>query len=558
MSFATPHIVLDSPVKHILGTNAEPTDAESEIIGDLLESSRDKLADLTEKVARLRTPFDAESETLRHVLNDSRTKSTYIAQDSAALALPFDEATHERDELMDLIGAHLALLSPVRRLPEDILGSIFMETLSSTKNPGLSPEQPPLLLCQICQFWRAVALATPRLWASIHIVVSSSSRLPRLVEDVNAWLDRSGIVPLDISLGFSIVTYPFSPELKPLFSALTAVSRRWRNIQLAVTSYADLASLSPEDVPLLESIALENISIRSRVVTESPQNLLRFLGTNTLRSVRLSAACIMGNQLNLASLTHLNILDYFDGLSSDDALAILRKCPLLETCGFSLRGRNIPAVDLALPRLLHLTILHGYLPQDSQFFVGMALPTLRSFHCDSQTRVFPNTPVRCLFPPTVQLTCLKVDLQHLTSDTLLAALVDMPFLEELHILREPRVILRGHGSADAQFLTRFTVSTMCKRLRTLELLAFCAVSDEILLEFIQSRTEPHLTVLLSRLTCTFGRRKQFNIQTCLASAIANGLILDLKYPSRSGPVPIAPSCCSFEELKPVSQVSGSL
>ncbi|KAJ6565291.1 hypothetical protein DFH09DRAFT_919697, partial [Mycena vulgaris] len=94
--------------------------------------------------------------------------------------------------------AHLAVLSPACKLPDDVVRTIFMATLPSTRSPGISPNQAPLLLGRIWKPWRDIALQTPRLWASIHIGVTSLATIPRLTEVVMNWLNRSGALPVDI------------------------------------------------------------------------------------------------------------------------------------------------------------------------------------------------------------------------------------------------------------------------------------------------------------------------------------------------------------------------
>ncbi|KAJ7111717.1 hypothetical protein C8R44DRAFT_677329, partial [Mycena epipterygia] len=112
--------------------NAVPSDADCDNIRNLLQGPQQAVADLTEEIARLRSLMD--------------------------------EAARKRDDLKQFIDVHLALVSPTRRLPDDIVRAIFTACLPSTRNPTISGDEPPLLLCQICRAWRTLALTTPRIW----------------------------------------------------------------------------------------------------------------------------------------------------------------------------------------------------------------------------------------------------------------------------------------------------------------------------------------------------------------------------------------------------------
>ncbi|KAJ7255834.1 hypothetical protein B0H12DRAFT_960797, partial [Mycena haematopus] len=168
--------LMQSPFENILRTNAVPSDAECDSIRNLLEGSLKDLADVSEEIKRLQSLMD--------------------------------EAAHKRERLQQFIDAHLALLSPVRRLPDDIVRSVLTATLPSTGNATISSDEAPLLLCRVCKSWRALALSTPQLWASLHIVVPPLSKFERLLTLITTWLKRSGSVPLDISVVYSLVCDP--------------------------------------------------------------------------------------------------------------------------------------------------------------------------------------------------------------------------------------------------------------------------------------------------------------------------------------------------------------
>ncbi|KAJ7755544.1 hypothetical protein B0H16DRAFT_1521099 [Mycena metata] len=116
----------------------------------------------------------------------------------------FDELKRKRQKLATDIDAHLALLSPVRRLPGDVLREIFVSSLPSTHNAIIADREAPLLLCHVCAGWRSIALTTPRLWSSLHVVVPNQSHLQNVVSLVKQWLVRSGVLPLSLSIAISV------------------------------------------------------------------------------------------------------------------------------------------------------------------------------------------------------------------------------------------------------------------------------------------------------------------------------------------------------------------
>ncbi|KAJ7508777.1 hypothetical protein B0H11DRAFT_1962561 [Mycena galericulata] len=509
---------MDSPFKGILHTNAVPTDPECEAIRDFLKNPRRKLAELTEEITRLQSL---------------------------------------RDELNHFIDAHLALVSPARRLPEDVVRAIFMASLPSTRNCALSGDEPPLLLCQISSAWRSVAFATPRLWASIHIVVPDQPGVERLTNRVTTWLARSRAVPLDVSLVFSN-TCMRPCEISSLVSALVAESRRWKNLTFPLsgtrTNYylSSLPSLTPEDVPQLQSIALSIPAItptlapgRNTVSAENPSESFSFLAAKTLRSVSLPGNGFYLQNISWGSLKHLSITR--DGralLTSDMALRILRQCTVLETCELFLTSRRpvntgslLHASPFCLPQLSHLLFdTDRFMTWDGvpQFFSNMALPALRSFRCSGFIGSGIDPAPQCLFPTTVALQSLKVAIKGLPSRILLGVLSEMPALQELHISRDPHLATRR---PDPDFLQHLTPSTeapdtaLCPQLISLELMWFSAVSDEMLLKFIQARTNVNLPGIarLSRASVTLQRQMQLDIVPDLHDAISDGLEINLKY-----------------------------
>jgi hypothetical protein len=74
---------------------------------------------------------------------------------------------HRRAELISVQQSHKALISPRRRTPPEIWAGIFLLCLPADGLVRINVLQAPLLLVQICSWWREITLSTPRLWNSI-------------------------------------------------------------------------------------------------------------------------------------------------------------------------------------------------------------------------------------------------------------------------------------------------------------------------------------------------------------------------------------------------------
>ncbi|KAJ7890391.1 hypothetical protein B0H13DRAFT_2197988, partial [Mycena leptocephala] len=72
-----------------------------------------------------------------------------------------------------------AALSPVARLPAELLVHIFTCCLDSTLHlfyDVISPNNAPMVLTHVCSRWRAIALTTPRLWENMSLRLDEDPR----------------------------------------------------------------------------------------------------------------------------------------------------------------------------------------------------------------------------------------------------------------------------------------------------------------------------------------------------------------------------------------------
>jgi hypothetical protein len=320
---------MDSPFKDILNTNTVPSDAECQRIHDLLSDPRRQCADLTEQIARLQKS-----------LND---------------------LTRDRNELQSFIDAHLALVSPARRLPDDVIREIFVAALQvPSRNCVMSATEPPLLLCHISRAWRALALSTPQLWTSVHIAVSTGLQLERMASMVDTWLSRSGVLPLSLSVFVSLGADP-NTDVSILLEALICFSSRWKEIQFtlpSLRSFEPLSKLSTEHLFMLESVGVKVGQVEFGGV--GSESVFAFLGAPTLRSASVSSQLShISIPLPWGLLRHLNLFNDRGGyIFTLAALQLLRQCVLLESCVLIIcsTGEPLPEALCRMEHMQHLCV----------------------------------------------------------------------------------------------------------------------------------------------------------------------------------------------------------
>jgi hypothetical protein len=100
--------------------------------------------------------------------------------------------------LQESLSSHEALASPAYRLlPQELLGEIFLWCHPQTKYVTPSWNDCPLILTRVCRQWRAVALSTTRLWASLNVSLFKASGMSG-GDLYKCWLEKARNVPLFI------------------------------------------------------------------------------------------------------------------------------------------------------------------------------------------------------------------------------------------------------------------------------------------------------------------------------------------------------------------------
>lgn len=177
---------VDSPVPYLLETNDAPSFDESLKIQEFVDQKISQLEPLQSEWIELH-------ERIRKVL------STYRS-------------------IQNTVYRHRPLLSPLRRLPPELISEIFVHCLPPFLH--LSPKsevfRAPLILAGVCQSWRRIALSTPALWTNFSFTarwrggdLAPETQLEELLSDENLLafstlcLSRSKAMPLRFSFCIS-------------------------------------------------------------------------------------------------------------------------------------------------------------------------------------------------------------------------------------------------------------------------------------------------------------------------------------------------------------------
>ncbi|KAJ7892798.1 hypothetical protein B0H14DRAFT_958222 [Mycena olivaceomarginata] len=322
-------------------------------------------------------PSDEEIECIR-------TDLVSHTQELARIDERIRELSAQRDQIQAYIGSHKALISHPRRLPVDILREIFVACLPADRNAVMSAREAPLLLGRICSAWRATALTTPRLWASLHAsfdyIAAKSPRAPAVAE----WLGRSAACPISLSLSYLTRWADETSSTSAVLKSLTDFSTRWRHVELIHLSPARVRELARIRAPALESLKFTG--------TVSLLHDLDFINFPSLHTVILDSDIesmedsVLTMPLVWGQLAHLTLICY-EGFSLSNVVVLLRRCTHLVSFQVSLKESDLEIVDtisgpISLPFLTTLIMTRGPLnPQSlSHLIKHLSMPQLQQFH----------------------------------------------------------------------------------------------------------------------------------------------------------------------------------
>ncbi|KAF7371132.1 F-box domain-containing protein [Mycena sanguinolenta] len=237
-----------SPAVFVLGTwhhalvnsNEPPDVSESVFIQSVISRTDERLARLEDEKLKL--------ERMINHLDDPWTCSCHTCPSKSQLQDKLDLIAMDRLSLSNYRMRNKATLSPLRRMPAELLDEIFLWTCEFSNRRALSRGKfdlvLPWVLTWVSSRWRAVAISSPSLWSLVLLDFSSQTpnMLPQyLLPLVEARIQRSQ--KLRIHFYGSHAT-----DARPQTQMLELLSRhasQWEELSIGIV---------PGIIPLLASL----------------------------------------------------------------------------------------------------------------------------------------------------------------------------------------------------------------------------------------------------------------------------------------------------------------
>ncbi|KAJ7138199.1 hypothetical protein C8R44DRAFT_976021 [Mycena epipterygia] len=157
----------------------------------------------------------------------------------------------ERDSLLSHLANNTAIVSPLRRMPPELLGEIFQWTLPPIDEEIMSASCNQWVLTKVSSHWRAIAHSTPSLWSTI--VVDFPSYTPHALSIIKVHIQRAQTLKIHFE-GSS--DSDSQPQIE-IFQCLAEHCSRWQELSIELTSdLVPLLSVLRDRIPLLRRLSM--------------------------------------------------------------------------------------------------------------------------------------------------------------------------------------------------------------------------------------------------------------------------------------------------------------
>ncbi|KAJ7117449.1 hypothetical protein C8R44DRAFT_673830 [Mycena epipterygia] len=330
-----------------------------------------------------RPPHDPEILCIQSAITEQHAQKTRLDARISALQESLTKLLADRDSLEEKIRDHQGTLSPLRRMPTELLSLIFTFTFSSNIREG---DAVLWNVGQVCRLWRAIVSSQPSFWTSIILdfgqsVVCRTATKYRL----ETRLQRSGDLSLDITFTCESRFDEYTAQELVSVKTLAKHCARWRKMSYSgpFQLYSELACIRGH-LPLLQELKV--ISYLDR--DEEPSSTDFFELAPNLQRVSMNifgrAATVM---LPFSQLQQYIVHTWNYHPDTLHSASNLVEC-VLEASSISMP----PAAIILLPQLLRLCL------STSNLLEYLDTPNLQELYCSSRddylSSLFGRRPYR--------------------------------------------------------------------------------------------------------------------------------------------------------------------
>ncbi|KAJ7670764.1 hypothetical protein DFH06DRAFT_141771 [Mycena polygramma] len=333
-------------------------------------------------------PTDLQSQEIRRMLAAMNSEVSHLDTTILKLSLVLSELQCQRLTAHKAAMAVQGALSPIRRIPPEIVSHIFVLCRNNSMRSRYSianPRNAPIVLGQVSSRWRSICHGTPLLWDQFHLTAGSGIHLPH----AETLLARSTNFPLSVRVTRSHPASRLALDPEPVLGLCLGLHARLKAITLDIRP----SHLSPPHnlhqntvFPILTSLQITFVD------TDGGPDIASALSTFSkapcLRTVSLKSNCppqdshSLTDTLPWSQLTELALQVLF---SLRDAQIILSLCPRLQTARISDCIWSADSVErpVQLPELQVFSFRLRDSRAPTAFFEAFSFPNLQDLVIDA-------------------------------------------------------------------------------------------------------------------------------------------------------------------------------
>ncbi|KAJ6582025.1 hypothetical protein B0H19DRAFT_522398 [Mycena capillaripes] len=319
-------------------------------------------------------PVESELSHLREFISRGSARMRVLEAKIPLLQASLDKIIQERDELDIEIRRHEGGVSPLRRVPTEILSRIFTFTLPPHQH---DTESAPWTVSAVCARWRATVISQSCFWTFIDLRSHRKYRKSTSTFRLETQLRRSGELPLNIDFAASSSSEDRNgKEVK----ILCKHARRWGVVSFSGSKelYRQLRAFMQDSPALLRELTIRAYD----AYTADVQSLDMFKNAPLLQRVAVyETELTWGDNPIPTTFIPMTLpwaqLLYYHGMTTwDRHLRVLRSATNLVTCTLDFHATPpVPHAPILLPHLLRLSL------SNPAFLECLETPVLLELYC---------------------------------------------------------------------------------------------------------------------------------------------------------------------------------